>query len=172
MPIIVVGAEKNFAALRPRLLAAGTSARIAGEVADDVRKANPGVNLDRLTPGTVLTIPDSPHVSVRGELSLDETTRKWVAAAAEQGKAALGGIAEAATKRQAETKTQRAKALAALDAVGSATRPRERGLAKDLENARKGVVAEEERATERAAALARAQADWTAGLDTLAKLLG
>jgi len=173
MPIIVVGNEKDFAALRPRLFSGNVSAKAAAEAAKTVRKANPGVDLDNLAPGTVLVVPEALNLEVRGDLSLDETTKNAVEGAMEFGKKALEGIAEGAAKRESETKAERRRVLKALDSIGQETaRPRERGLAKELEAARNAVAEEDKRAKERASALKKAQAEWTAGLDALNDLAG
>jgi hypothetical protein len=168
MAIIVVGNEKNFAALRPRLFAAKVSNRVAGEVAAEIRKANPHANLDRLTPGTVLRVPEAPSVRVRGELSLDETTRGAVEGVANHGRSLLGELSETAERRAAAARSERRAVLKALESVGTTTgRQRDRELAKDLESAHRALTDEEERARERAATLKQAQAEWTAALDEL-----
>jgi hypothetical protein len=173
MPVIVVGTEKNFAALRPRLFAGKVSNKVAGEVAADVREANPHVNLDRLKPGTVLTVPDSPRVRVRGELSLDETTKSAVEGVANLGKSLLADLAGTSEQREKEATAERKAVLKALESVGTgAGRARDKELAKDLESARKALAEEEERAKERSATVKQAQAEWTAALDELKARLG
>lgn len=173
MPIVVVGNEKNFNALRPRLFEGKVSGKAAAEVAEEVRRANPHVDLDKLTPGTVLTIPDSQNLKVRGDLSLDEATTKGaVEGVANFGKAALGDLVGTAERREAEAKADRRKVLKSLDAVrGDTTKARERGLAKELETARKALAEEDDRANERATTVRQAQEEWTAGLDALAQLV-
>jgi hypothetical protein len=169
MAIIVVGQEKNFAALRPRLFAARVSNKTAGAVAAEIRAANPHANLDRLTPGTVLRVPEAPSVRVRGELSLDETTKSAIEGVANHGKSVLGELAGAAEQREKEATAERKAVLKALEAVGTGTagRARDKELAKDLENARKALTEEEDRAKERSATVQKAQAEWTAALDEL-----
>ncbi len=172
MAVIVVGKEKNFAALRPRLFADKVSNKTAGDVAAEIRKSNPHANLDRLTPGTVLTVPDSPKVRVRGELSLDETTKAAIAGLAGFGKSVLDDLAGTAERRGAEAKAERKRVLKALDGLGGrSARQRDRELAKDLESARNALAEEDDRAQERAATLKKAQAEWTAELDALQGLL-
>lgn len=173
MPIIVVGQEKNFAALRPRLFATKVSNQVAGRVAAEIREANPHVNLDRLTPGTVLNVPAAPSVRVRGELSLDETTRGAVEGVANLGKSLLADLVGTAETREAEARSERRAVLKALDGVGAgAGRARDRDLAKNLESARKALAEEDDRAKERSATLKRAQGEWSAALDELKARLG
>jgi hypothetical protein len=173
MPIVVVGTEKNFAALRPRLFEGKVSNTVAGEVADQVREANPHANLDKLTPGTVLTIPDSPNVQVRGEVSLDKPTTGELKGLGDQAKALLAGIVTAADAREAASHEERARALEALDAIGTATaRPRDKALTKEIAAARKAVTEEDGHADQRIQTLKRAQAEWTDGVDALVQRLG
>ena len=170
MPIVVVGKEKNFAALRPRLFEGKVSNKIAGEVADEVREANPHANLDKLTPGTVLTIPDSAQVQVRGSVSLDAPTVGDLKGLGDQAKAMLSGIVAAADKREAETKDERAKALEALEAIGK-TRG-DSALTAEVAAARKALAEEDERAGQRMETLKQAEAEWADGLDALLQRLG
>src|SRR6266536_3209312 len=161
MPVVIVGNEKNFAALRPRLFEGKVSSKAAGAVADQLRKANPHANLDKLTPGTILAIPDAANVDVRGDLSLDEPTKNELKGLAEHGKTLLGEVVAAAGRREAETREERARALEALDTVDTGTLRRERGLARQLAAARKALADEDERAKQREETLKRAQAEWT-----------
>jgi hypothetical protein len=168
MPIVVVGNEKNFAALRPRLFGDKVSRTEAREVADAIQEANPHADLDKLTPGTVLIVPDSPIVRVRGELALDEPTVKGVEGLGQLGKQALDGLAEAANRRTAEARKERARVLKAIESFEARTdRPKDTRLTKNLKSARQALEGEDDRAQQRAAKLAQAQAEWEAGLDAL-----
>ena len=172
MAVIVVGKEKNFAALRPRLFAGKVSNKTAGEVAAELREANPHANLDKLTPGTVLTVPDSPNVRIRGDLSLDQTTKDALTGLANAGKSHLDDIVSTAESREAEEKQERKEVLKALDQIGSLTgRARDKALTTDLANARKALVEEDKRAAERAATVQKAQGEWTEQLEQLKGLL-
>jgi ABC-type Na+ efflux pump permease subunit len=173
MAIIVVGKEKNFAALRPRLFAGKVSNKTAGEVASEVREANPHANLDKLTPGTVLTVPDSPRVRVRGDLSLDETTKNAIIGLANAGKGHLDEIVSTAESREAEEAKERKEVLKALDSIpgGQTGRARDKALTTDLANARKALAEEDARASERTATVQKAQGEWTEQLEQLKGLL-
>ena len=168
MPILVVGTEKNFAALRPRLFAGRVSPKAAGEVSAAIREANPHADLDKLEPGTVLTIPETDKVSVRGELSLGETVRAAVEGLSNAGKSALEELTATAAARESEASEERkqlAKTLRSKELDG-VTR-QDKALAADLDAAREAVAEEEQRSGERAAALERAKAEWTKELDAL-----
>jgi hypothetical protein len=168
MPIIVVDTEKNFAALRPRLFRGRVSRADAQEVAAAIREANPHADLDKLAPGTVLTVPDLPAVRLGRELALDETTARGVEGLAELGKQALAGLMGAAEKQTAEARKSRAQVLKAMDKVADGRpRPRDARASKAFASARKAFDEEDDRAKKRAATLKAAQAEWTEGLDEL-----
>ena len=168
MAVLIVGTEKNFAALRPRLFEGRISSKAAGEVADAIRAANPHADLDKLAPGTVLRIPDTPRVSLRGDLSLDETTESAIEGLAEAGRAALEELAAAAAAREREITAERKALARALEAKELAAAMRaEPALKPDIEAARAAVEEEGERAKQRTPALKRALAEWTAELDAL-----
>jgi hypothetical protein len=172
MPIVVVGNEKNFAALRKRLFEGRVSTKVAGEVAEQVRQANPHADLDKLTPGTVLTIPRGANVRMRDELSLDESTASELRSLGEHGKTLLAGIVTAADQREAEARDERASGLKALDSVGASIRKREPGLTKELTSARRTIEEDDAGAQQRTEQLKQAQAEWTDGLDALLQRLG
>lgn len=168
MPIVVIGSEKNFEALRPRLYAGRVSAKAARELAAAIRAANPHADLDRLEPGTVLTIPDAPNLKVRGELSLGETLENAIEGLSEVGKNALEHVAATAKTREAEAAEERKQLTKALESKElEAAASKDEALAADLDAVREGVAEEEERAGKRAAALEQAKAEWTKELDAL-----
>jgi hypothetical protein len=172
MPIIVVGTEKNFAALRPRLFRGKVSTADTREVAEAVSGANPHADLDKLQPGTVLFVPDSPNVSLRGELSLDEPTTAMIEGLSEAGATALAELAAAAQTRESETAAERkqlARSLAGKQVTAAARKDKE--LAADLKATRDAIAEEEARATQRAAALEQAQGDWSNELAALKEIL-
>lgn len=172
MPILVVGTEKNFAALRSRLFEGKVSSKVAREVAHAIREANPHVDLDKLEPGTVLTVPDAPEVAVHGDLSLDETSNAALEGLSKAGKEAIKALASAASARAKAAQAERRNVIAALDgdAVQRAASSDEK-LASDLASARERIEEAEVTDKERAARLKRAQREWAAGLDALTNLI-
>ena len=171
MPIVVVANEKNFAALRPRVFAGTVSDRTAKDVTEAVRKANPHVDLEKLEPGTVLTIPDSPAVRAAGDLSVGDTAQEAVGRVVEAGKSTLDEVAARAAKQESAARTERAQVLKSLDAIGTTTtRPREKGMAKDIQDARDALAAEDELAKQRSATVKKAVGEWKAGLDALREI--
>jgi hypothetical protein len=63
MRTIVVGDEKNLAALRKRILDPGVAGSARKTVDDELRAANPHLDLDKLSPGAVVVVPDLPGLS-------------------------------------------------------------------------------------------------------------
>lgn len=172
MPILVVGAERNFAALRSRLFSGRVSSAAARRVADALRAANPHVDLDALRPGTVLTVPDLPEVSVERELSLDELSRQGVEALFEAASGILDNLAATAQGLEREAAAERKRLIKSLQAREvKAAAAEDRVLASDIEATRGAVEEEEARAKESAAALKRAHAEWKTELDALRTIL-
>jgi hypothetical protein len=172
MAIVVVGSEKNFAELRPRLFGGGrVASKRAGEVAEAVRKANPHVDLDKLQPGTVLTVPDSADVELAAAVDVDKPMRDLAAGIAEHGQTVLAALAGAAEQREGRLREDRAQTLQAFDQVGQGAR-REKGLTQAIKEARKAVEEEERRADERSETLKQAQEEWSQGLEALKQLMG
>jgi len=174
MPTIVVGSEKNFTALRPVLFGGRVSTAVAKEAKVTLREANPHADLDKLQPGTVLTVPEGlPGVAARPAPLLAAGSTDAVGALSSRGKLELDGLSVAAKAREASTRTERkqlAKALESKAVVAAAKRDKQ--LAADLSAARETLEQEDARAKERKAELKKAQAEWAAGLDSLAELLG
>jgi hypothetical protein len=171
MPIVIVGNEKNFAGLRSRLFEGQVSRKVQNEVAQQVQEANPHAVLDKLTPGTVLTIPASANVQLHGDLSLDESTSNELHSLGEQGKALLAELVTAADEREAKARDERASALQAIDSVGSAIKKREPGLTKELASARKALQEDDVLSQQRMDEVKQAQTEWTEGLDQLLQQL-
>jgi hypothetical protein len=174
MPTIVVGNEKNFSALRPVLFQGRVPAATATEVADRIKEANPTVDLDRLQPGTVLTIPEGlPGVVVEPQPGVVVTTGSTdppIRAVPAHGKLELDALADASKAAAAAARNDR-KGLAKAFASGAldAAMKRDKQLAAAIAGAKDAVAEEDAAAKERAAELKKAQAEWQAGLDALAE---
>ena len=103
-------------------------------------------------------MPDSPHVSVRGDLSLDDATRSTLTGLSDAGTAAIGELASAAQTRaaaDAEARKALSRSLAGKQ-VTKATRD-DKALAAGLTATKAAIAAEDELATARAAALEQAR---------------
>jgi hypothetical protein len=173
MPVIVVGAEKNFAALRPRVFSGRVTGDALREVTDAVAAANPHADLEKLEPGTVLTIPDHPRISTRGDLSLDDSTTKQVLEGiSNAGAKALEQLMETARKTESEARAERKRLAKALDVKElDAAGRKDKALAAELKTAAEAVAGEEAAAKERAAALDEARAAWNSELKSLKSML-
>jgi hypothetical protein len=171
MPTIVVGTEKNFSALRPVLFEGRVSAATAAGAAEAIKEANPQVDLDKLEPGTVLTVPEGvPGVRVEPEPAVVVSTGPEgpVGALPSRGKVELDALAEAAKARDAVARAERKRLDKAFESPQlAAAMKRDKQLAADVESARNAMAEEEGKAKERAAELKKAQADWQAGLASM-----
>ncbi|MER6187929.1 hypothetical protein [Streptomyces sp. NPDC001652] len=172
MPVLVVGTERNFTALRRRLfpgrrMTKATTARVA----EAIRAVNPHADLDALRPGTVLSIPDLPELTVDPDQSVADTT----AAATADVNGPLGPVLEAlmtaAQAREDQGAEERNTLRTLLDRreVSDATAA-DADFARDVEEIRAAVTADEEAARTRQEALRRAHIEWRAELDALEEL--
>jgi hypothetical protein len=172
MPVIIVGDEKNFAALRPRLFRGRVSNKVVHEVTEAIASANPDADLKALQPGMVLTVPDDPRLSVEGDLSLDQATRQALDGIAQAVSQALGELSATGKRRERESVAEAKRLTKVLSGreLKAAIR-KDKDLSEALQSARAGASAEAESAQERTAALEKAQAEWTKELDALKTLL-
>jgi hypothetical protein len=175
MAVIVVGTEKNFAALRPRLFSGKVSTAAVKETTEALAAANPHVDLEALQPGTILTVPDLPHVSVKGDVSdvsLDDSTKQLLEGLANAGASALEGLIATARKTESAAAAERKQLGATLSSkeLDAAAR-KDKTLAPELKAAQDAVDLDEKQAKERADALDAARADWNKELKALKGLL-
>jgi uncharacterized protein YhaN len=173
MAVIIVGTEKNFTELRSRLFTGRVSNATLQEITKAIAEANPHADLKALKPGTVLTIPDSPHLSVSGDISLDDSTKELLDAVATAGSDALDDLvatARAADRDAAAERKQLTATLAKPD-LGAAAK-RDKALGDDLKALRKAVDDDEAASKGRAAGLEEATTSWKAELESLKGLLG
>jgi|tagenome__1003787_1003787.scaffolds.fasta_scaffold20739509_2 hypothetical protein len=173
MPVIIVGTEKNFAALRARLFSGRVSAARLQEVTDAVAEANPHADLSSLKPGTILTIPDSPHLSVSGDISLDDSTKELIDAVANAGSQALEDLVAAARVADRNGAGERKQLVAALarPELGEFAK-KDQALSEDLKAVKKAVDDDEAQAKKRTSGLQEATASWKSELESLKGLLG
>jgi hypothetical protein len=151
MRTIVVGDEKNLAALRKRILDPGVTGAVRKGIDEELRAANPHLDLERLSPGAVVVVPDVPGVAPAPQED-DATTPLPVAAPA---RAVDPGALRKELARQLGS-AQLAKAAKGDDLLRA-------------EVARLGeTIAEEQRRAEQwTADLAAALPVWREGLDAL-----
>lgn len=172
MPVIIVGAEKNFAALRPRLFSGSVSNKVVHDVTEAIAAANPHADLKALQTGTVLTVPDHPRVSVQGDLSLDATSTQAIDGVIQMGINALEELSSTAetVARDAVAEGKRLVKLLSDPEIQAAA-DKDDGIAADLDAAREAAAAEDADAKQRTTAFEQARAEWTNELNELRKIL-
>ena len=172
MPMLVVETEENFAALRARLFASDVTPAVAKRIADAVVAANPHVDLQQLRPGTILSIPDLPEIALSGDVPLDDTTRRGLAAMLDRIAADVNSLLTDATRVDRESAVERKELLGALQGPEvQAAIARAEELAPDFDAVRNAIDAQEAEAQERATALDSTRAEWTADLESLKAML-
>ena len=172
MAVLVVGSEKNVAAVRARVATGAVSGAAAKRIADAFRQANPGVDLDNLQPGTVLVVPDLPELKARGDITLDDGVVKAADIALANATETLDGLVETATRQRKEAAAERRRVAKVIDAGElRETADRTPGLLADLEMARQALETDEVADKVHAAALKKAQAQWAADLKAFRELL-
>jgi len=97
--LFVVGAQKDLGELAPALLRARTSAKVRDAALDAIRLANPGLDLDAITPGTVLVVPAVPGVKPQLSAAPVRGPVDDLSARVEEGIALLVAAAESAEKQ-------------------------------------------------------------------------
>jgi hypothetical protein len=173
MPVIVVGTEKNFAALRSRLFTRSVSSKTAGEVSAALQEANPHADLKALAPGTVLFVPDDlPRVSVSGDLSLSGGATSGAADVLAAAEAAAEELVPAVKGRVRASAAARKQLTATLsrDEVAAAAK-RDKAIAAALDAAEQALTAAEAADKESAVAVGQTQSAWAAELDALKSVL-
>jgi hypothetical protein len=172
MPVIIVGNEKNFTALRSRIFSGRVSTTAVKEVSEAIAAANPHVDLDELQPGTVLTVPDLPHVKVSGDVSLDDTSKEVLAGIAQAAADTLDELAGAARSADRDAAAERKQLTAILSSNDlAAAIGRNKDLGDDVKAVQRAVADEEKAAKDGQAALQEAATAWNAELKTLQGLL-
>jgi hypothetical protein len=172
MPVIIVGNEKNFAALRSRVFSGRVPTAAVREVTEAVAAANPHVDLGALRPGTILTVPDLPHVSVSGGVSLDDTTKQALAGVAQTAAAALDDLVATARAAEREAAAERKQVGTALQAKElAAAAGRDKALAGDVKAVQQALADDEAASKERLAALDEASSSWGKELKSMQGLL-
>lgn len=174
MSVLIVGTEKNFAALRPRLFAGSVSSKVAGTVSAAIAAANPGIDLRKLAPGTVLDIPgDLPSVSVTEGVALDPGAQAAIVAVLDAGVASVAELASAAKAQQAADAAARKPVLAALGSSElRAAAQNDASLPTRISDAQKALAAADTTGKASQAALTQAQAQWERELTALRTLVG
>jgi hypothetical protein len=167
--LFVVGDQKNLAELAPSLLRARTSATVRESALDAVRRANPSLDFDRITPGTVVVVP---HFDGAKDVSSQDPVHRAaddLIARVEEGIVTLVAAAEAAEEQRGVEKKE------AQDLFGSAAVKRLAGqvpeLAANVESVRATFKEDDAAARKQIGGLREAEPLWAEDLKTLRGLL-
>jgi hypothetical protein len=162
MPIIVVGKEKNLAAVATRVLTARASKTAHADAIAALQAANPGIDHDRLQPGTVLVVPDVSG----GRVRIDGAHQGSLADLAEQVKAALDELADAVdahAEQDAASRERTSRTIGAADLKRAAGRDPQ--LRTRLAELGRTVKADAKTASADTERIRTAVQDWAAALD-------
>ena len=173
MPVLVVGSEKSFKDLRERLFAAqSVTNATAKRVRDALVEANPHVDLARLRPGTVLTVPDLPEIHAVEQLSLGDVVQASLDDVARSLTDLVSGAAGGLERADDSERAAIEEALRAIDddtvRRAAASRPEAEGA---LEQAREGLERAGGALEERAALRGENVAAWRAEIKALRALV-
>jgi hypothetical protein len=174
MAVIIVGNEKNFAALRSRLFTGRVSTAVVHDVTEAIAAANPHADLNKLEPGTVLTIPDVPRVNVAGDISLDDATKAALAQIATEGNDLLDQLvatSHGVDRDDASERDALNKAISGTQINAINSRINDVNVANDMKALKKSITDEQQASQARAAALTQASNGWSADLKTLQGLI-
>lgn len=167
--LFVVGDQKNLAELAPALLRARTSAAARASALDAIRRANPSLDFDRITPGTVVVVP---RFDGARDGSSDDPVRRAadeLIARVEEGVGALVVAANSAEEQRGAEKKE------AQDLLGSSVIKRlsgqVSGLAENVDSIRATFKDDDTTARKQLGGLSDAQQQWAEDLKTLRGLL-
>lgn len=172
MAVLIVGSETDLAGLRHRLFRGRPTKKSQQTAFAAMRKANPGIDFDRLKPGTVLVLPEIPEIHAPDEVSTGSVIGDSLSDIVGRLGDAVGetesGAAEAAKRSKAEQR--RLTGLLKREEVRAASEKNPR-LAEALAAAEAAIATRAE--TEKASATAnkRAFRQWAGELDALRGLL-
>ena len=168
--LFVVGDEKNLADLAPSLLRSRTSAAARASALEAIRRANPGLDFDRIQPGTVVLVP--PEVAVRRPAADADPVRQaadGLAGTVREGVKALAAASEAAEEQRAlEQKAAQGLLGSRLLERLAAGNPE---LKANVASVRATLEADDAEARRQLGSLREAGEAWTAELDALRTLL-
>jgi hypothetical protein len=169
MRTIVVGDEKNLAALRKRLLDPGVTGSVRKGVDEELRAANPHLDLDKLTPGAVVVVPDVAGVAASPD---DGTTATGTVLPGDLGEVLAGtGADRAGSLGATRTIDLGAARLELARQLGSAQLAKatkgDDQLRAEVSRLGEALAEEQRRVEQWRADLTAAMPGWQAGLDAL-----
>jgi hypothetical protein len=166
--LFVVGAERNLEALADTVLRKRTAVATRESALEAIRAANPGLDLDRIDPGTVVLLPDVKGVRpVAAGEPVHDTTGDLVARVKE-GVGALLAAAEGA-EEQRRLERQEADEVFGDPAVKKLS-SKVPELVANLKSVRKSLSGEDAEAEQGLESLRQSADGWATDLETLGSL--
>lgn len=166
--LFVVRDQRNLAELGPALLKGRPSAALKESAFEAIRRANPSLDLDKLTPGTVVMLP--PLEGAR-DTSSQDPAQTAAGDLLTRVRSALDSLSRAADSAEEQRVAERKEAQGVLgNAVVKRLSSQVPALAANLESQRAGSKDEDVSARKQLAALNAAQQEWEADLEVLRKL--
>ena len=163
--LFVVGAEHNLEDLADAVLRKRTAAATRESALEAIRTANPGLDLDRIDPGTVVLLPAVKGVRpVTAGEPIHDTAGDLVARLKE-GIGALLAAGEAAEEHRRLERQEAEKVFA--DPVLKKLSSQVPELVANLKSVRKSLDAEDAEAEQALESLRQAADGWEADLETL-----
>ena len=170
MERLIVGTEKNLKQLESRLFRTRMSKQATAAARTALEEANPHLDLDRLTPGAVIKVPDEHDFSVQGDAVIEDVTT--IGAIAELFSAAIEESSASSTQLLKDAKAQRTKVSRLLRSKTVAKAAKEDPqLAIEVERVQAAVKAQEQLDKTRGAAAKKAFRQWAEDLDEARTLL-
>ena len=117
MPLIVIANETSIDALKDRLFKPGVSDADIARLHRAIKKANPGIDLTNLRPGTILTLPDAPEFVARADGSVGAVVSEAVGVARGDLGSRLEELAASARLRARADQNERKQLVGLLDSA-------------------------------------------------------
>ena len=172
MPFFIVGRDTSFERIAGNLLRSGVTPEAVTDLRRTLLEANPGLDLDRLAPGTVIDVPRRPGVQVpSGDGSLASTVRDGIGGLQGELKEQLALIAQVAEAGLVNAASERDETLQMLGQQDvNAAFGRNPALAQALK-ATLPIMAADREETERTREVVRKAVDlWSGELAALDRL--
>jgi hypothetical protein len=170
MAVVIVRTERRIDDLAPRLLGERASAMPA-KVRRAIRDANPHVDVDRLQPGDVVTIPDNDDVRVRPEAAPEDLIGEGMAAMVAGLRDVVDSLVEQA---EAEAKVEAADRAVVRRSIGlkavEEAASHDRHLQDEIGRVTRSLADADEAAQEASAVRKRSVESWRQQLEILTDL--
>jgi hypothetical protein len=168
--LFVVGAESNLEALADSVLRKRTAVATRASALEAIRAANPGLDLDRIDPGTVVVLPPAKGVRpVAAGEPVHDTAVDLVA----RVKVGIDALLAASERAEEQRRLERQDAEGLFgDPLVKKLSSKAPLLAANLKAVRKSFEAEDAVAEEALESLRQSTDDWAADLEALGTLHG